>query len=67
MTQELLIIRMNIAHYEAQLKLDMDDGKRAVVTRLLAEAKENLVLATDFNKKSMPRSSSAPYGPHGFG
>ena len=35
MTAELFIIRMNIAHYEAQLKLNMDDGKRSVVTRLL--------------------------------
>lgn len=67
MTAELLIIRMKIAHYEAQLMLDMDDGKRSVVTRLLAEAKENLVLAMDFKKKSMSRSSSTPYGPHGFG
>jgi len=48
MTQELFIIRLNIAHYEAQLKLDMDDGKRSVVSRLLAEAQENLVLTTDF-------------------
>jgi hypothetical protein len=45
----------------------MDDGKRSVVTRLLAEAKENLMLAMDFKKESMSRPSSAPYGPHGFG
>ena len=36
------IILLNIAHYETLLKLDIDDGKRAVVTRLLAEARKDL-------------------------
>ena len=39
------IIQMNIAHYEALLELDMDDGKRSVIERLLAEARKNLALA----------------------
>jgi hypothetical protein len=45
MTEESMIIEMNIAHYEAILKLDLDDRKRAVVERLRAEAQENLMLA----------------------
>ena len=39
------IIQMNIAHYEALLKLNMDDGKRSVIERLLADARESLALA----------------------
>ena len=39
------IIQMNIAHYEALLKLDIDGEKRSVVERLLAEARENLAFA----------------------
>lgn len=41
------IIQMNIAHYEALLKLAMDDGKRSVVERLRADARNNLALATE--------------------
>ena len=41
-TEDPTIIRMNIAHYEAVLKLDMDDGRRSVVERLLAKAKREL-------------------------
>ena len=44
-TEDPTIIQMNIAHYEALLKLDMDDGRRSVVERLLAEAKDDLALA----------------------
>lgn len=45
MTEEPTIIRMNIAHYGEMLKLDLDDEKRSVLERLLAEAKEHLVQA----------------------
>jgi hypothetical protein len=41
----VFVTEMNIAHYKAMLKLDMDDAKRSVVERLLDEAKHNLVLA----------------------
>jgi hypothetical protein len=51
MTEEPAIIEMNIAHYEALLKLDLDDGKRSTVNRLLAEARERLALA-DGSKKA---------------
>ena len=46
MTEEPIIIQMNIAHYGAMLKLDMDDENRAILEQLLAEAEQNLVLAT---------------------
>jgi hypothetical protein len=42
---ERYIIKANIAHYDALLKLDIDDKKRSMVEQLLAEAKE--VLAAD--------------------
>jgi hypothetical protein len=45
MTEEPVIIQMTIAHYGAMLKLDLDDKKRSMVERLLAEAEEHLVLA----------------------
>jgi hypothetical protein len=38
---------MNIAHYQALLKLNMDAGKRSVVERLLSEARDELALATE--------------------
>jgi hypothetical protein len=40
-------IRVNIAHYRAMLQLNMDDQKRAAITRLLAEAHEALTVAVD--------------------
>ena len=43
------IIKLNIAHYQAMLKLDIDDEKRSTVARLIAEAEE--VLATDFKEQ----------------
>ena len=43
---ERFIIKLNIAHYQAMLKLDIDDEKRSTIERLLAEADD--VLATDF-------------------
>ncbi len=46
MQEEPIIIRMNIAHYGALLKLELSAEKRAVVERLLAEAQVNLRLAT---------------------
>ena len=51
MTEEdPIIIRMNIAHFEAMLRHDMDHERRSVISRLLAEAQEDLVLATDLKK-----------------
>ena len=46
MTENPQIIQMNIAHYQALLKLDMGDEKRAVIQRLLAKACEDLAEAT---------------------
>jgi hypothetical protein len=40
------IIQMNIAHYRAMLKLDLDDAKRSIVERLLAEASHSLTLTS---------------------
>jgi hypothetical protein len=51
MREDPLIIRRNIAHYQATLKLDMGDEKRSVVERLLAKAKDDLVLAMDSKKQ----------------
>ncbi|HXP06627.1 MAG TPA: hypothetical protein VN808_21110 [Stellaceae bacterium] len=42
---ERYIVKLNIAHYQEMLELDLDDEKRSAVERLLAEAKD--VLATD--------------------
>jgi hypothetical protein len=39
---ERYIIKLNIAHYRAMLKLGLDDEKRTTVLRLLAEAKRTL-------------------------
>jgi hypothetical protein len=46
---EQFIIKLNIAHYQAILKLDIDDRTASTVARLLAEAAE--VLATDFKEQ----------------
>jgi hypothetical protein len=43
------IIKLNIAHYQAMLKLDIDGEKRSTVERLLTEAED--VLATDFKEQ----------------
>lgn len=43
------IIKLNIAHYQAMLKLDINDLKRSTVERLVEEAEE--VLATDFKEQ----------------
>ena len=44
---ERYIVKLNIAHYQAMLKLDIDIERRSVVERLLAEAKA--ALTADFN------------------
>ena len=46
---EWYIIKLNIAHYQAMLKLDIDDPKRSTVARLLTEAEE--ALAADFKEQ----------------
>ena len=51
MTEEPTIIEMNIARYGAMLTLDLDEKKCSLVRRLLAEAKESLVLAIDLRKQ----------------
>jgi hypothetical protein len=52
MPEDPFIFRMNIAHYRALLKLDMDGKKRSVIERLLTEAERGLVLATDGEKST---------------
>jgi hypothetical protein len=47
--RQSLMDLMNIAHYQAMLKLDIDNEKRSVVERLLAEAEA--VLATDSERE----------------
>lgn len=46
---ERYIIKLNIAHYQAMLKLDIDDARRSTVARLIAETGE--ALATDFKEQ----------------
>lgn len=50
MTEEPIIIEMNISHYGAMLKLDLDNKDRSIVEQLLAQAEANLVLAIDSRK-----------------
>ena len=45
----VFVIEMNIAHFQAMLKLDMDGAKRSVIERLLDEARLELVRT---NKKA---------------
>jgi hypothetical protein len=42
MAEEADIIKMNIAKYQAMLKLDMGTESRSAVERLLVEAKRDL-------------------------
>jgi hypothetical protein len=49
--------------YRTMLKLDMDDGKRSVLTRLIAEAKANLARANDL-KRQQSRGTKEREGPH---
>jgi hypothetical protein len=51
--EDPFIIQLNIAHYCAMLKLDMDAKKRSVIRRLLAEAEANLALANDLKKAAI--------------
>jgi len=46
MIEAPIIIRMNIAHYLAMLRLAMSDERRSAIEQLLAEAQNNLALAT---------------------
>lgn len=47
MTEEPIIIEMNIAHYEALLKRELEGKQRSIVQKLLAEAKSNLAIANE--------------------
>jgi hypothetical protein len=58
MTGEPIIIQMTIAHYGAMLNLDLDDNRRSMVERLLAEAEEHLVLATS-RKRAIAQGTGA--------
>ncbi len=48
---DLYIIKLNIAHWEAMLRLDIDDEKRFIVEQLLGEAKDVL---TENSQKPVP-------------
>jgi hypothetical protein len=43
----VFVMEMNIAHFEAMLKLDMDEEKRSVVEQLLAKSKQDLARRRD--------------------
>jgi hypothetical protein len=43
----VFVMEMNIAHFEAMLKLDMDEEKRSVVEQLLDKAKQDLARRRD--------------------
>jgi hypothetical protein len=49
--EDPIIIRMNIAHYLAMLKLDSDAENRSVIKRLLAEARADLARSQDSGKR----------------
>jgi hypothetical protein len=44
MSEDPVILRMNIAHYQAMLRLVLDDRRREAIERLLAEAFAELAL-----------------------
>lgn len=46
MMEDLGVIRMNIARYQAMLWLDMDDEKCRTIEHLLAKARRDLALAS---------------------
>ena len=54
MTELPLIIKMNISHYEAMLKLNISDDKRTQVNGLLAEAKIALASAGHSKYRQSP-------------
>ena len=41
----VFVMEMNIAHFQAMLKRDIDEETRSIVERLLAEAEHHLALA----------------------
>lgn len=47
MTDAPYITRLNIAHFRASLKLEMDNNKRSIIERLLAEASEALAMTAE--------------------
>jgi hypothetical protein len=47
MTDDPFTLQLNIDHYRTHLKLVMDEGKRSVIERLLAEARTDLVVAME--------------------
>jgi hypothetical protein len=51
MEEDPVIIRMNIAHYEAMLRLSLGDEKRSQLKRLLTGARESLLRAVKLEKK----------------
>jgi hypothetical protein len=51
MLEDPFAIRTNIAHYQALLRLEMDEQKRRTIQRLLAEAQQNLAAAQALNKE----------------
>ncbi len=52
MTEEPIIIQMNIDRYRAMLTLHMHAEERSRVERLLAEASSQLALATDLKNSN---------------
>ena len=47
MTEDPVFIQRNISQYGAMLKLYMGDENRAIIEKLLADAKQNLAAATE--------------------
>jgi hypothetical protein len=52
MTEEPIIIQMNIDRYRAMLTLQLHAEERSRVERLLAEASSQLALATDLRNST---------------
>ncbi len=52
MTEDPMIIQMNIDRYRAMLAVHMNAEKRGRVERLLAEANSQLALATDLKNSN---------------
>jgi hypothetical protein len=61
MTEDPIIVKMNIAHYLAMLKLDMADDNRLVIERLLAEAREDLERAASYFAAGPTPPGIGPY------
>lgn len=53
MTEDPFIIKANIAHYRTLLQLDISDGKRVQVERLLAAALAELQAVTTSDQTAM--------------